>query len=257
MIASAVATSNQGSAAETTSEQLQDMQVELYNLRSAASSVTNLADEFENLSQKIGKSNEDLERMKEIAQEVNDTAGYTVVDTTKSAEEQAAAMRAYAEVQEQKAQGTLDDMESTIQSGVLISTFDSDFRRSLSTEQRQQFSSDAPGFFDNVNDKEYLDAYAEYMRDYDESFAASVRSIAEEEIEGLENIDNTELRDAILNASVDQFENIFTATGGFDFTKFNEIFNPEMLAELDAIYSSDSVGDYATFYHNLSQEQKA
>lgn len=118
MIASAVATSQQGSAAETTSEQLQDMQVELYNLRSAASSVTNLADEFENLSQKIGKSNEDLERMKEIAQEVNDTAGYTVVDTSKSAEEQAAAMRAYAEVQEQKAQGTLDNMESTIQGGV-------------------------------------------------------------------------------------------------------------------------------------------
>lgn len=94
------------------------------------------------------------------------------------------------------------------------------------------------------------------MRNYDESFAASVRAIAEQEIEGLEKIDNTELRDAILNASVDRFENIFSIEDGFDFEKFNEVFTPEMLSELDNIYSSNNVGDYATFYANLSQDQK-
>lgn len=94
------------------------------------------------------------------------------------------------------------------------------------------------------------------MRNYDESFAASVRAIAEQEIEGLENIDNTELRDAILNASVDQFENIFSVEKGFDFTKFNEVFSPQMLSELDNIYSSSNVGDYATFYANLSEQQQ-
>ena len=255
MIASAVATSNQGSAAETTTEQLKEMQVELYNLRSAADNVTNLGNEFEELSKKVGKTNEELERMGEIAQEVNDVAGYTVVDTSQSPEEQLAAMRAYSEVQEQKAQGTLDDMESTIQQGVRGSIFDSDFRSDLTDKQKEQIYS-IP-LYNRSDNKDYLDVYAEYMRDYDESFAASVKSIAEGEIEGLENIDNTELRDAILNASVDQFENIFTASGGFDFTKFNEVFNPEMLSELDNIYSSDSVADYATYYHNLSEEQKA
>ena len=252
--------SQAGTLADQATQQLQDMQTELYNLRSAASNVNNLADEFEELSKKIGKSNEELQRMSEIAQEANDIAGYTIVDTSKSAEEQAAAMRAYAEVQEQKALGTLNSMEDTIQFSASFGMLDTGFVNSLTKEQQEEMYGNVESISDLLilsTDKDYLDAYVEYMRDYDESFAASVRAIAEEEIEGLENIDNTELRDAILNASVDQFENIFSTEKGFDFSKFNEVFNSEMLANLDNVYSSDSVGDYARFYHNLSKEQKA
>lgn len=115
-LASAIASgqSKAGTLADQATQQLQDMQVELYELNNAASSVSSLADEFEELSNKIGKSNEELKRMDEIAQQVNDTAGYMVVDTSASAEEQVAQMRAYASVQTQKAQGTLGDMKDTI-----------------------------------------------------------------------------------------------------------------------------------------------
>lgn len=247
--------SKAGTLADQATQQLQDMQVELYELNNAASSVSSLADEFEELSNKIGKSNEELKRMDEIAQQVNDTAGYMVVDTSASAEEQAAQMRAYASVQTQKAQGTLNDMEGVIRGSAALSIIDSDFQKSIGQEQLNNIINSAKET-GTLYSKEYLDAYAEYMRDYDESFAASVRAIAEQEISGLDNIDNSELRDAILNASVDQFENIFSVENGFDFTKFNEIFSPQMLSELDNIYSSDNVGDYATFYANLSEEQQ-
>ena len=242
-----------GTLAEQATQQLQDMQVELYELNNAANSVSSLADEFEELSNKIGKSNEELKRMNEIAQQVNDTAGYLVVDTSASPEEQAAQMRAYSSVQKQKAQGTINGMKNTISKNA--ATIDPDVMASLSQEQHDNMVNSfitTGNWFNEV----YLDAYAEYMRDYDESFAASIRAIAEQEIEGLENIDNTELRDAILNASVDQFENIFSVEKGFDFTKFNEVFSPQMLSELDNIYSSSNVGDYATFYANLSEQQQ-
>lgn len=256
-LASAIASgqSKAGTLADQATQQLQDMQVELYELNNAASSVSSLADEFEELSNKIGKSNEELKRMDEIAQQVNDTAGYMVVDTSAGAEEQAVQMRAYASVQKQKAQDTISDMKDTIRYSAEWSMTDSGFWNSLDQARAYNIltNTDKVGTWDN---EKYLDAYAEYMRNYDESFAASVRAIAEQEIEGLEKIDNTELRDAILNASVDRFENIFSIEKGFDFTKFNEVFDPEMLSELDNIYSSNNVGDYATFYANLSQDQK-
>ena len=254
-IAATAATSNQASVTEKTTENLKEMQVELYELNNAASSVSSLADEFEELSNKIGKSNDELERMNEIVQQVNDTAGYTVVDISATPEEQAAQMRAYSSVQKQKTQGTLADMKDIIHYSAQWGMTESSFWTSLDQEQAYNILTNAykVGTWDN---KEYLNAYAEYMRNYDESFAASVRAIAEQEIEGLENIDNTELRNAILNASVDQFEHIFSIEDGFDFEKFNEVFTPEMLSELDNIYSSDSVADYAIYYHNLSDEQK-
>lgn len=244
-----------GTLADQATQQLQDMQVELYELNNAANSVSSLADEFEKLSNKIGKSNEELKRMDEIAQQVNDTAGYLVVDTSASPEEQAAQMRAYSSVQKQKAQGTINGMKNTISSSAKQSFADSDFWNSLDQEQFYNILTSG-NETRKLYSKEYLDAYAEYMRNYDESFAASVRAIAEEEIAGLDNIDNSELRDAILNASVDQFENIFSVEKGFDFTKFNEVFSPQMLSELDNIYSSNNVGDYATFYANLSEQQQ-
>lgn len=256
-LASAIANGQNkaGTLADQATQQLQDMQVELYELNNAANSVSSLADEFEELSNKIGKSNEELKRMNEIAQQVNDTAGYLVVDTSASPDEQAAQMRAYSSVQKQMAQGTVNDMKKTISESAQQTMTESDFWNSLNQRQAYNILTNTSkvGKWDN---EEYLDAYAEYMRNYDESFAASIRAIAEEEIKGLENIDNTELRDAILNASVDQFENIFSIEKGFDFTKFNEIFSPQMLSELDNIYSSSNVGDYATFYANLSEQQQ-
>lgn len=128
-LASAIANGQNkaGTLADQATQQLQDMQVELYELNNAANSVSSLADEFEELSNKIGKSNEELKRMNEIAQQVNDTAGYLVVDTSATPDEQAAQMRAYSSVQKQMAQGTVNDMKKTISESAQQSMTESDF----------------------------------------------------------------------------------------------------------------------------------
>ena len=56
-------------------EELNKLQAGLYNLRNTKGTVSSLADEFTELSNKIIKSNEDLARMKEIINQINDLGG--------------------------------------------------------------------------------------------------------------------------------------------------------------------------------------
>ena len=133
MIANAQSQSK--SELEKITEQLKDLQVELYETNNTISNIESLADEFEELSNKIGKSNDELERMKEIIQQVNDIAGYPVVDISASPEEQAAQMRGHASVQKQEVQRTISDMKSTIGYNAAITVADPNFQESLDQEQ--------------------------------------------------------------------------------------------------------------------------
>lgn len=114
MIANAQSQSK--SELEKVTEQLEDLQVKLYETNSIINNIESLADEFDDLSSKIGKSNDELERLKEIAQEVNDIAGYTVVDINDTYERQLASMQAYINVLETELQNDTEEIEKRLES---------------------------------------------------------------------------------------------------------------------------------------------
>lgn len=94
------------------------------------------------------------------------------------------------------------------------------------------------------------------MLKIDPVFAESVRSIAKERITGLDNIKNTEVRDAILSVAVNNFKDIVDDVGNIDFTEFNKIINEEFISGLDEIYTSGDLSDYSTFFSQLTKIQK-
>ena len=71
-----------------TEDALNKLQAQIYNTNQAISTVSKLGDEFDTIPSKIIKTTDDLERMNEIAKEVNDTLGYTAVDTNADVETQ-------------------------------------------------------------------------------------------------------------------------------------------------------------------------
>lgn len=100
-IAAGVTAATQGSgdkaqsSLEKTEDSLNQLQADLYNLNNSITTITNIGDEFESLSNKIVKNNEDLERMSELVQQINDEAGETVVDVNADAETQLSQIRKY------------------------------------------------------------------------------------------------------------------------------------------------------------------
>ena len=261
------AKSNSQSMLDETVEKTEELQVELYELQNTASNIESLADEFDELSSKIGKSNDELERMKEIAQEVNDAAGYAVVDTTQSAEMQSAQMRGYVQYQRDLAQGTIDSIEQEWQKNLIgYTTFYSDLMTKEENERFKRFR-DA-GY--NYSQK-YLGPYLGTQNTFDitgpiiqdwlksiqssgqaAAFNADMRAVAQERIAGLSVIDNTEVLDAILNSAAQQADTIFIE--GWD--AFNDVFNTNFLEQLDEVYTSGNLGDWSTFFNNLTEQQQ-
>lgn len=245
----ASAKSNSQSMLDQTVEKTEELQVELYELQNTASNVESLADEFDELSSKIGKSNDELERMKEIAQEVNDAAGYTVVDITQSTEMQSAQMRGYVQFQRDLAQGTVTAIEQQWAYNALSSILKPD----------ETFKNTILEIQDNINgnplnDPDYIRAWVDYIQSSDQAaaFNADIRTIAQERITGLSVIDNTEVMDAVLNSAAQQADTIFIE--GWD--AFNDIFNVNFLEQLDEVYTSGNLGDWSTFFNNLTDQQK-
>lgn len=113
----AAANKQQNDGLEDTSDALNQIQADLYNLNTGITNVKKLGDEFETLSTKIIKSADDLERLNEIAKQVNDEAGRTVVDTNASVEEQLNQIRGYQIGQEKKYQEKLEEANTTFGSG--------------------------------------------------------------------------------------------------------------------------------------------
>lgn len=69
---------------EDTAENLNKLNAELYNINTSRENIRKLGDEFESLSSKVIKTTEDLERMKEIAQSINDEMGFDYISDADS-----------------------------------------------------------------------------------------------------------------------------------------------------------------------------
>lgn len=76
-------------------EKLKELQVELYNVKQSAEKIDSLANSFDELSKKINKSTEDLEELKNLANQINEEAGQQIVDTSATVQEQRATVQAY------------------------------------------------------------------------------------------------------------------------------------------------------------------
>ena len=248
MIANAQSQSK--SELEKVTEQLEDLQVKLYETNSIINNIESLADEFDDLSSKIGKSNDELERLKEIAQEVNDIAGYTVVDINDTYERQLASMQAYINVLETELQNDTEEIEKRLESLTKAKVHE--------TIQDMNDWNPVSRIKHIVRDqtREERNQLIDTMLKIDPVFAESVRSIAKERITGLDNIKNTEVRDAILSVAVNNFKDIVDDVGNIDFTEFNKIINEEFISGLDEIYTSGDLSDYSTFFSQLTKIQK-
>ena len=107
----------QSESIENTKNALEEQQAQLYELNKSIKTVSSLADEFENLSNKIVKSTEDLERLEEIAKQVNDNAGKDIIDLNADYETQLAQIVGYqAELEAQK-QKNIESQRNTLFSG--------------------------------------------------------------------------------------------------------------------------------------------
>ena len=106
----------------------------------------------------------------------------------------------------------------------------------------------------NVNDPDFVRAWIDYIQSSGQAaaFNADMRTIAQERITGLSAIDNTEVLDAILNFAAQQADTIFIE--GWD--TFNDIFNASFLEQLDEVYTSGNLGDWSTFFNNLTEQQQ-
>ena len=100
-----------------TEDSLNKLQAKIYNTNQAISTVSKLGDEFDTLSSKIIKTTDDLERMNEIAKEVNDTLGYTAVDTNADIETQRLQIRGAQATLKSEKKKVVSESASTLVSG--------------------------------------------------------------------------------------------------------------------------------------------
>lgn len=115
---SAAKNSGSDAQAEKTDEDLKKLEADLFNLKQSQQKVAGLADEFENLSNKIVKTSEDAERLKEIAQSINDEAGREVVDISKPYEEQLKAVKGYQAAQKAEIDANIQAQTDRINEGL-------------------------------------------------------------------------------------------------------------------------------------------
>lgn len=101
-----------------TVEELNKLQAELYNIRNTTSTVENLRGEFEELSNKIVKSNEDLSRMKEIIQEINDVVGFNLIGENLTESEQVQLMLGFESFNEVEARNNIQKIRDSLDSNM-------------------------------------------------------------------------------------------------------------------------------------------
>lgn len=104
---------------ENTRESLDKLQSELYNLNQSITTINKLSGEFDTLSSKVNKTAEDLERLNEIAQQVNDTLGYEAIDTNADYKIQALQIKGSSLGLENERKGMASKMTGQLFSGQL------------------------------------------------------------------------------------------------------------------------------------------
>ena len=88
-------TAKQNKSIENTTESLEKQQSQFYELNKSISTVSKLGNEFDKLSNKIIKTTDDLDKLNEISQQINDEAGRAVVDTAADLETQQKQIASY------------------------------------------------------------------------------------------------------------------------------------------------------------------
>ena len=234
MIAAAVQSGKTGDktddAIAKTREELNQLQADLYNLDSARQNVSKLGDEFESLSNKIVKTTEDLERMEEIAQQINDQAGRIVVNTSLPTEEQLKQIRMYNIQQEAEIRSKRNKINKTLGKG---------YKKSKNKNQ-----------------------YLETMKT-DSAFVNSIRSVGVGNLTGLDKA-SAQTKDTILDLLVENVDSgKYFSENGLDTVKFEDYITTALqntgiagyaglISELNSLEESGSMTDYANMLDKLN-----
>lgn len=207
-----------------TREELNQLQADLYNLKSAQQTVAKLGDEFENLSNKIVQSSEDIERMNEIAQQINDTAGRTVVDTTADAATQLRQIRAYNIQQKNAVKAQTEKINDKLGQGL--------------TDAQNA------GIFNTKKTRETAkNKYYQSLKT-DAAFVNSIRTVGMANLTGMDSV-SAAASDAMLDIMVDNIDSgAYFSEDGVDTGKFEQYIT-------DALASSGYSGGYSAFLAQL------
>lgn len=177
-----------------TTEALKDMQVEVYNLQTSANTVKGLVNEFDELSNKVIKSTEDIARLNEIVQQVNDEAGFEVITKSADIQTQQEQLRNYATVTQMQADAAINETADTLTEGY----------QDYIGKNGEENAANVQAF---IND----------MREHDaETFNATMRTLGQANIEGIDSASNAEVQSAILNMAANNAEDIIQEDGTLD-----------------------------------------
>lgn len=219
---------------EDTQEALNQLQADLYNLNQSITTVNKLGDEFETLSSKIIKTSEDLERMNEIAQQVNDTLGYQAVNLNADAATQALQIKG-AEAQLRKEKDELIQESAK----VLVNRYD--------------IVNQAKGY----NKTEYIASLGEAGKN-------TIRNIAITQLDGLAE-QNAETQSIIQDIFLQQAATMMdTANDKFDTAMFESLFKEQQTGQtfqsfmqgLNKAASDGSLSAYSTWLNSLSKQTR-
>ena len=275
-IAVAVGTEQKDDGLEKTKESLNQIQSDLYNLNSGMQNVRKLGDEFETLSSKIIQSTEDLERLKEIAQQINDQAGRIVVDVNADTETQLNQIRGYQEIQKREYDSKVQEADTTFGKG---------FDKYASAKSANEAWSDtgenlglsfAAGFFTplgpllgatittignaieaSINADKYVDdleTKQKYIESLGSAGIATIRSVAQQEITALSTY-SEKTQEVLKSTYVGMAAELLTESG-LDSKKFNKLFDENFAEKLDQTIQTDNIENYYNFVANLSEEQQ-
>ena len=258
-----------------TREELNQLQADLYNLNSAKQNVSNLGDEFESLSNKIVKTTEDLERMAEVAQQINDTAGRTIVNVNADAETQLQQIRGYNLQQEAQIELKQEDINKKLGQGLTSAkksassafTWAQGATALLSSANifTSALGAAAVKALEDAKQQAIKDAEAQYYDSLknDASFVNSIRTVGMANLSGLEGVSST-TSDTVLDMLVDNIDSKqYFSSAGIDTDAFERYISAalstsdfyggytELVAELDKTVKEGSMTAYADMLDKL------
>lgn len=225
---------------EETKENLKELQVELYNLNQSKSKVAGLSNEFDDLSSKVIKSAEEVQRLKEITQEFNDEAGFELISDADDYETALAKMKGYEQVKDLQIQETIKDMNTTIAEG-----YTNFLNTRWGTEEQKS--------------KDYEKELAT-----DSTMVAAVRSIASASLPGMEDVSQatkTLLTDMVVNSINEEgFEDVVTKDGlsvdAFVTALGGQNEYNALVKNLEETLTDGSFSAYANMWDNLDDQAK-
>ena len=227
-----------------TREGLDQLQADLYNLDTARQNVSKLGDEFDSLSSKVIKTSEDIERMNEIVQSVNDQAGREIVDVAADTATQLAQIKGYELSLERERAKKVEDINETLAEGYKDVAYDTYYVQGTKYEEF---------------DQEGHDAYMKALKT-DSSFVSSIRTIGKQSLPGLDDV-STGTSDAILDMLVDNIDQAFDKDKGVDVAKFQNLFGGKQefqtfATQLDKTMEKGTFDDYLEMFNSVDKAQQ-